>query len=96
MILTPGGSLLMGGHRNVVTEYDLQQQQEIRQVREKRLLTSLQSGVDDGFIWWFYLVVLSGGFISWWCFRWISVNRAVRSSSSLLMAICARGTPAEK
>ena len=32
--------------------------------REKRLLTSLQSGVDDGFISWFYLVVLSRGGVS--------------------------------
>ncbi len=32
MILTPNNSLLLGGHRAVVMEYDVQAQQEIRQV----------------------------------------------------------------
>ena len=33
MLLTPNNTLLMGGHQNVFTEYDLQAQQEIKQVK---------------------------------------------------------------
>ena len=33
MLLTPNNTLLMGGHRNVVHEYDIQAQQEVKQVK---------------------------------------------------------------